>query len=355
MKKMIEFLKNMLLTIVNPDRILNLFKVKNLGQNSNKILENELIVKIMALALTIIFVIAARSEPVIPNTHRQNLENVPVSRIIDEEYTYFGSPIPTVDVILTGDRIQIEMLIAAGGVNAFIDLRDLAVGTHDDVLVHIESVSGQPISSQITVTASPSTVSGIEIDRLGTTEFSLELLGTMPDMDGRYDYNITVYPTDVEVSGPQRLLEEIDAIRVAFDPSNITMESGTTILQAIPVAHDSISHTVTGVEIYPSVVEVQVEIFENLRRIDVEVNESLSNIPSRHIIRSVEANLNQIQVWGDFTDMDSVLELPRIRFTDLDDDGRITIPIPPLLPDGVYSDTTEVEITVSYEVEPPLE
>lgn len=359
MKKIIELLKNMLLTIVYPNRILNLFKVKNLDHNSNKILGNDLIVKIVALVLTIAFVIAVNT-PETTSTYTETIFGIPLTPVLDENYTHFGSPIPShVNVILSGDRVQIDLLMgSASNVNAYLDLNGLEPGIeHDDVPIRIEGLDGRPI----TAIAVPNVVSGIRIAEIKEREFRLELAtingGIFDELDEPTSRNKHKKELDIDfvtIRGPEMLLDEITEVRALFNAINVENEIDVTSYEALIVANNISGVQISEVEIDPGTVGVTVEIYEDLRRINLEVNDNnISNIPSRHNIRNVTANINEIEVWGDFTNMDPVLELPRIRFSDLNDDGRITIEITSLLPEDVYSETTEVEITVVYEVEEP--
>jgi YbbR domain-containing protein len=350
-KKVFEFFKNILMMIVYPSRILELFKVKNLDRNYNKVLGNEQVVKVLALVIALIIVVTTRYTPdAAPTVHQETLEDVPVTILIDEDYTYFGT-IPThVDVILSGDRTLIEVFThSSGSITAHIDLRGLEPKVYENVLIQIRGETGQ-----ITATPSTSTIAEIEIVRIETMDFPIRIDDVLPidlpEINIRYAMEKVVTPNYVTVRGPQEFLDEIAAIRVTFDASSLTEEELTTgrlTFQGIVVAHDSTAHPVTGVDIEPSVVDVQLVIFENLRTIDIEVNSQQPlNLPKGYRIESMTTNITEIQVWGDFSEMDGAIVLPRINFTNLDEDGRKTVQIP--LPNDVFSEINEVEITVEY-------
>jgi len=359
MKKIIDFLKNILLAIVYPSRLLDLFRVKNLDENSNKILGNDNIVKVVALMIAVVIIVATRYTPTTTRTHREVIPDIPLETNIDEDYTYFGSPIPQhVNVILSGDRAEILLLLATSEVSAYIDLTDLEPGQHDNVPISINGVNNE----QITVTVDPSIVSGIEIDRIATRILPIEEVSrtNFPDLGIRYNYEeIITDPSEITVSGPQRILDEIDALRIPFDASNIAIEPGISFTDGLVIAHDSQLGEIRGVEFDPPTVQVRVEIYENLRTINIEINEELLNPPRGYEI-IVTADIDEIQVWGDFSEMDSVLESPSFSLADLDDEGQITLQIE--LPAGVYTEidetvvtVIEVEVTVEVEELPPPE
>ena len=351
LKKILEFIKYIPIMIVSPRRILEQFRVKNLDQGYNKVLGNDLVVKVLALVIAFVLVVAARYSPgtAQPALHQETLENIPVTILYDEDYTHSGPTIPThVDVILSGDITQIRILEAGGGITAHIDLRDLEPGIYPNVLIQVEGVT-----EPTTWTASPSTAGEIEIVRNETMELEIEPSPfNAPEIENRYIMEISVIPEVVTVRGPQRFLDEIVALRATFDASSIDDGSGERELffQGFVSAQDNVGNSVAGVKFDPQEVQVRVEIIENLRTITIEVNEQLLfNVPSDYTIESVTVDIDEIEVWGDFAEMDSTLVLPNINFENLDNNGRITIPISPRLPPGVESDTTEVEVTVIYE------
>jgi len=356
MKKIIDFLVNILLAIVYPNRILSLFRVKNLDQNSNKILGNDNIVKILALVIAVGFVFAVRYTPPSSANHREVLANQPVEMRIGEGYTYFGSPIPTVDVILSGDQTDIDILRATGGIRLFVDLSRLEPGEypHDNIPIGYELVG---VEGQVTVTVNPGAVSGIQIDRYETREFPVEVYErNFPDLDIRYIREVSVQPEYVEISGPARILDQIYNVRVPFDHSEIAPEPTDITHPGFIVANDIDLHTISGgIEFHQEVVQVRLVISQNTRRIGVELSsQPLAGIPLGYEITDIRLGIDEIEVWGgSFEDMEAPIILPRINFTSLDDNGQITVQVQPFLLNGVYSNIDEIDITVIYDPPPP--
>ena len=364
------FFISLLLAIVYPNRLLNLLRVKNLDEKSNKILGNDKIVKVLALIAAFVFVVAVRYTPTtsIPSQLEVTLR---LDKILDDRYTDFGSPIPSsVDVILTGDSVELELFRLNGGMNdlaASIDLNALEPGhVHDNVLVHVEGVTGQ---IQWVVAQNP--ISGIEIARLEEREIPVRVIAALPVVpsDSRYVYGeYRTVPESVTVIGPQRLLDEIDTVSVNFNVSDrILSEEEPMIIEideAVPLRG---LDRVWGVEIYPSArIEIRMPIYEDLRTVIFELNEDLLNLPtprSRIDIISITADISEIEIWGDFDNLsdwedfdevEGIFSLPRISFRDLDDDGQYTIEIP--LPPSIYTEidgevvtTIEIVVTVEYE------
>ena len=354
MKRIIDFLKNILLTIVYPNRLLTLFRVRNLDQNSNKILGNDSIVKVLALIGAIAFVGVIRYTPAPSRVYQETVSNITLVRYFDSEnYTYFGSPIPsTVEIILSGDRTDITLLIASGEIGAFIDLEGLEPGEHDSVVIGIR---GMP--SHITATVVPNIISGIVIDYVATETFHVNPFFIPAEIDpfGRYTYHkedIIVYPEYVTVTGPRRFVETIHQLQASFDFSDIDIILGRVSRPGMVVAQDINLNNVGGSLSFDApVISAELEIFENTRTVTIDARRPI-DIPENHHIVEIITNISEIQVWGDFERLQSILPLQRFSFDELDENGQITLTIS--LPVGLYSETTEVEITIIYEVITPV-
>ena len=354
MKRMIDFLKNILLTIVYPNRLLTLFRVRNLDQNSNKILGNDSIVKVLALVGAIAFVGVIRYTPAPSRVYSETISNITLVRYFDSEnYTYFGSPIPsTVEIILSGDRTDITLLIASGEIGAFIDLEGMEPGVHDSVLIGIRGVP-----SHITATVVPNIISGVEIDYVATETFRINPFLILPEIDpfGRYAYHeddIVIYPEYVTVTGPRRFVETIHELQVSFDFSDIDILPGSILRQGMVVAQDINLNNVGGsLAFNVPLIDATLEIFENTRTVGIDARRPI-DIPEHHHIIEIITNMNEIQVWGDFERLPLLLPLPRFSFEDLDENGQITLTIS--LPSGLYSETTEIEVTIVYEEITPI-
>jgi len=354
MKKISDFLKNMLLTIVYPNRILTLFRVKNLDQNSNKILGNDTVVRISALILAIVFVIYVRYTPA-TSIEYQRTVSVPLSVLLDDEhYTLLDNTIPQhIDVILSGDQTAIELLMGSTGISAHIDLTRFGHGTYEDVLIEVVG-AGQ----QITARANPSVIEEVEIARIEEEQFPVYLsIGhILVDEESRYQIgDITFYPEYVYVRGPQVLLDEIFRVQAILDITNISlMEARIEIFEESLVAIRRDIESIRGLSIYPLALRIEVEIYEDLRTIRLDLNRNLSDVPDTVRITNVTADHAQIEVWGNFANMADVIGLQPISFADLNDDGQVTVEV--RLPSGVYTEqdgeiVTIVEVVVTVEFE----
>lgn len=345
MGKIINFLKNLLLTIVYPDRLLTVFRVRNLDQNSNKILGNDKIVKIIALVGAIAFVGVIRYTPAPSRTFQETISNVTLVRYIDDEhYTYFGSQIPqNVEIILTGARTDITLLLASGEIGAYIDLTGLEQGQHENVLIGLRG-----IPSNITATVVPNIIPRVEIDYLVTEIFEISATLRPPEIEPNSKYAISemiIYPENVAVTGPLRFVGIIHELVVSFDMSDVTIEPGIFQLGGQLVAQDINFNNVGGITFSTAHISAEVEIYEDTQTVSIEVLRP-TNL-GNHSILEIITNVDSIEVWGDFTRFQSIITLPRFNLSDLDENGQTTFTIS--LPEGLYSDVSEVEVTVIYE------
>jgi len=365
MKKIIDFLKNMLLTVVYPNRILNLFRVKNLDQNSNKILGNDNVVRVLALIGAIAFVVYVRYAPAASIEYQRTISGVLLNVDMDHDnYTLLGNTIPQhIDVILTGDQTAIELLMGSAGIRAYIDLTNHGPGMYHDVIIEITGVG-----PQITALANPSFVAEVEIARIEEEPFPVYISPRFPVVDETSRYRIGEITYNLEyvyVRGPRVFLDEIFDVQAILDLSNISLTSARTEhfeepLGAIRIGPGGIE-SIRGVSIYPQTVRIEVEIYEDLRPINLGLNQNVVNVPEdQYKIINVTADIEQIEVWGNFANMREVIELPRVNFEALDDEGQVTLEVP--LPSGVYTEingeivtVVEVVVTVEFEEVPPPE
>ena len=352
MKKIIDFIVNIILAIVYPNRILRLFRVKNLDQNSNKILGNDNVVKILAFIGAITFVIFIRYEPAPPREEQRSV-SVQLNRNFNEnDYAILSGIIPQyIEVILAGRATDIE-LFATGNIEAYIDLNALGEGRHSNIIIRLAG-----IPEYIMATARPSTVDDVEIARLEQMEMRVEAFGAPLEIDISSRNRIgelIVYPEYVTVIGPRVFLNEIDTVRTSFDVSEEELTTPGITIPGFLIAHNAFLEDVRGVTFEPPAVTVQIEVYEHVKQITLELNEHILHLPRDYEILDVSQDIERIEVWGDFDEMDEIFELQRIHFSDLDENGQIALRVQ--LPSNVYTEIDGevvsyfiVIVTVEYE------
>lgn len=350
MKRIINFLISIPLAIIYPSRVLGLFKIKNLDRRSNQILENDNVVKTIAIVAAVGYVIATRYTPA-PTTVHQETFMIPLDKILDENYTDFGTLIPSeIAITLSGDRSQIGLFVASTDLRASLNLDAAGPGEHATIFIN----PPEDIPAGIGWTLQPNLLPDIEIARIEEAVFPIDVFATLPvlEIGSRYRFGeVTVSPEYVTIRGPQRVLDEIDEVLVRFAPEAPT--AALTIRHPGIAVAQSHFNQIRGIEFDPNVY-VHIEVYERLKTIEIEIDEMLSNVPRNHEIISVTSNIEEIVVWGDFDNMDDVHIIPRISFRDLDDEGQYTYIIQ--LPPNVYTEideetVTEIEVTITVEYE----
>lgn len=344
-KKIIDFIIAIPLVIIYPNRLLALFKVRNLDQRSNQILGNDRVVRLIAFVAAVIFVVSVRYTPAPPDSFQQTV-TIPLDKILDEAYTDFGSIIPeVVTLTLSGDRAQIELLIHGSDLRASIDLNAIGPGEHPTVF--IDPPEGLP--SEVTWALNPAVVEDIEIARLEEATFPIRVFSTLPELpiNSRYRFGEpTVYPAELTIRGPQRILDEIDEVLVSFIVSTELVVPGVITSPGIAVPQSHFER-IRGLE-FDSEVEVRMEVYEHIKTIPITFDPVLMNVPrGEYVIVDATSNLEEIVVWGDFEGMTDVIEVPRINFRELNDEQAFIYRV--ILPPNVFTEI-DGEIVTAFDI-----
>lgn len=343
-----DVLKKMLAMIVNPRLILDFFKIRNLDRNYNRMMANERTIRWVALIIAMVTVISVRYTP-LANAGTTEEIQLPLNvRINEDEYTYFGSEIPqTVTVFLTGDRLQIDLLLNSGNLEVYLDLNGL--DADEEHMVFIENNNS---SDRVTVRVEPQLISGIQVAPIIERHFSVEESVTpsilpLPEIDPRYRIEKVIEQEYIVVRGPEVLLDQVAEIRaiISRDELDFSLESQT--ITARLVASDGAGEAI-GIDLYPLELEIRIEIYENIHELTLEVD--LINVPDNIRVQRITLSPEIIEVWGAIEGLgdDWVLE---VDFNDLNSQGRKNILLE--LPDRVYSDVEEVSIRVDFNVIEP--
>jgi len=362
MKQFLQFLLSIPLIIVNPTRVLTLFQVKNLDQRTNKILENDRVVKILALVGAIVFVVSIRYTPATPAPVYSETLTIPVERILNEHYTDLGSAIPQqVELTLSGNPAQVTMLRQTRDFRAILDLDALGPGEHANAILRLN----EELPAEVTAILNPPVVNDVEIARLEEDTFKVVILPELPELPDYHRYSfgdIAVYPPEVTIRGPQRVLDEIEEVivRIRVTADMVTPGTITGEVQVVPLRNHE---WVRGVDVTPEFVSSQVIVHDLLRMVDIELSENLLNFPpNRYIFNDLTIDQTEIGLWGDFDALANwelydqntgTIMLPRLNFRDFTE-GILHLVIE--LPTNVFAQigeetVTNFEITVRLDYE----
>ncbi|MCJ7667509.1 MAG: CdaR family protein [Anaerolineae bacterium] len=216
-----------------------------------------------------------------------------------------GIPIEVVnkgeDLLILGDfEEEVTLLIrapqkvwgdlGAEEFHAYIDLADLGVGTHE------APVKVQHPGAVRVVEKSPDVVS-ITLDKAARRQFGVRvnILGEVPV---GYKYGVSVVtPSQVVVSGPQSLVDQVEAVVIDLQ---LRGEKATIEKAFEPWPQNRIGGTVSGVEISPPQVMVQLPIEQESGYRDVSVKVvTQGTVASGYWISDIRVNPSTVTVYGD--------------------------------------------------------
>jgi len=216
-----------------------------------------------------------------------------------------GIPIEVVnkgeDLLILGDfKEEVTLLIrapqkvwgdlGAEEFHAYIDLADLGVGTHE-VPVKVQ----HPGTVRV-VEKSPDVVS-ITLDKAARRSFrvGVNILGEVPV---GYKYGVPVVtPSQVVVSGPQSLVDQVEAVVIDLQ---LRGEKATIEKAFEPWPQNRIGSTVSGVEISPPQVMVQLPIEQEsgYRDLSVKVVPE-GTVASGYWISDIRVDPSTVTVYGE--------------------------------------------------------
>lgn len=250
----------------------------------------------------------------------------------------FGVP-PPVEVRASAPRDVAERLDGED-FRATADLANLPLGTHD-VPVRVEHVGGgRGVRIELTT---PSRVR-VTLQPLRTITVPVRAeVGLRPPV-GFEQGEFRVEPTEVEVSGPEELVQRVSEVVARVDLATATSDVRASVTL---IATNGSGATIDGVAIDPAQAEVTAEIRQTLFERTFAVRPEISGIPSPgYSIDSVEVEPTTVLLRGP---LDALNGLDAAETEPIDVSGAIadvTEAVALDLPDGVDAVTPDRPVTV---------
>lgn len=223
---------------------------------------------------------------------------------------------------------------------ATIDVADVEPGSGPQ-LVPIVVTSLDP---RITVLSSDPDVMTVELDSL-TTRTVPVVVERGPVPDGIELGDTTVQPTEVEVSGPSSVIDQVVAARadVAIQPGGIDIDQDVRLL---PV--DQLGDAVSPVDVEPATARVTIPVFTDRQSRTLPVAPVITGTPAAGFeIASVTVDPSVVTVEGD---ADQLVELEAIDTAPISVNGfssERTIEVDLATPTGVVPlDRSSVAVTI---------
>ncbi len=249
----------------------------------------------LILALTIWVVAMREQNPIVQDRFPQAIPIEVVNK--GEDLLILGRVEGEVTLLLRAPQ-KVWGDLGAEDFSAYVDLADLGTGAHE-VPVEVES----PETVRV-VEKSPAVVS-ITLDNDAQRWFSVgvNILGDVPV---GYKYGVPeVTPSQVAVGGPQSLVDQVEAVVIDLQ---LRGEKATMEKAFEPWPQNKIGSTVSGVEIRPSQVMVQLPIEQESGYRDVSVKVvTQGTVASGYWISDVRVDPSTVTVYGDPQRVDELL------------------------------------------------
>ena len=334
--------KNLWGFFTNPTKVFGIFKFLNIDLIYDEFLRNEKLIKILSFIVALLFVVSTRyTTPTNPFRTIYPISNYPLEWYQDSNnFVVIDSVIPeSVNVSLSGERNQVEMVATKANFEVYADLRNLPVGTHQVELKHTD------ISGGVAVAIDPSFIS-VTLDRL--IEEPRQVRADIMNEDLLPEYYTLGTPTlssnQVMVRGAESIVSEIASVRALIDLTHIS-EIGE--YEAPLVAFDSFG-TRLNVEFNPAILTASVELMSNSVEVPFDVSIT-GNPPEGYSISEIIVEPEQIELFGEQVILDTIesFHVP-IDLYQLNEDNEIWVDLE--RPDGIqYISEELVKINVLYE------
>ena len=333
--------KNLWNFFTNPSRILTVFKLDNLDAVYDKFLKNEKMMKALAFVVAILVVVSARYTPddssIRPSA---TIQNHPLTVYTNPNYEIIDSAIPeTVNVVISGDRTQVELTQMRPNFEIYADLRNLSEGTHQVELKYTN------ISNNIDLSINPTSITVTIAERVDM-EFSVE--ADFMNRNTLEEWYVLGNPTlsmdTVRIRGAKSIVDEIASVRALIDVSNI---EGLSAYEAPVVAFDNLGNRL-NVEIIPSTLTTSVEVMKKSEVVPFKVSIT-GNPPEGYSISEVIIEPAEIELFGERPILDLIESFPiSVDLYQLNENNEIWVDLE--YPEGVQAmSENRILVTIKYE------
>ena len=346
----LNFLKGIFIAIVNPSSILSFLKIENFDKNYNKVLANERALRWIAFVIAVVAVITVRYEPTAIARHSIEFPAQLQIRMDQETYEVIGHIPETVTVYLMGDPTQVNLLRNSGNLNFYIDLHNLEPNEPHNVLIEHDPLPN--VHSSIRIEVVPGVIGNLMLEPLvdkllPITNISLR---EFPELEPWLEHEYQLEIEAVHIRGRQSVIDNIFEVRalLIYDANNpATPENGTITKTASLIAEDIDGNVLDVVFLPRSQVQVELKVVDTSKTI--RLVPIIQNIPSNVRLSSVTVNPVEIDIWGLVELIGSELQV-EVSYHDLNNNGRKIVDL--VLPDGVFSETTRLDLNAEFSVIP---
>ena len=256
-----------------------------------KFFDSNLFYAILAviMAVFLIFYVESAENPVTEKTFSNvnvAVTGLPANHILDAEPE-------AVEIRVSGNRSAVNLSLPRD-VRAFVDLRNARPGTDIYPVQYTLPGGLSPVYVR------PDTVE-LSIDELGALDLPVRCQTTNAVRQGYSNLDPVLSPASVTVSGPRRILDQIEEARVSVDLAERTLNY-TADLPVLLLDKENHEFQSSRVHLSADTVNVHIPITENLSSKNVSVRTALSgNVDDRHIVAGVEVQPASVKITGSYT------------------------------------------------------
>ena len=299
-----------------------------------KTLTKNLGLKLLSLGVSILIwmVVIANENPVTTKT----FNNIPVTILKSEIVTNEGN---TFQVLNGTNMISVSVTakssvlsrITSNDVKAVADMSNLDV--YSRMLVPIDvSIPGFAVSE---VEANPTNLQ-VKIEMETTKSFPITATSSGTPRDGYFVGKLTVDPKQIEISGPESIVDTIAEVTAAVDVTGLSKDTNESAVIAI-YDHNGkvIDQTLIQHNLGEDGVSVAVSIYET-KTVPINFDASMIRTASGYVLDEVVIEPKSISIIGAKEDLDILesIDIPPIALkkTGLSKTTEMTIDITPYLP-----------------------
>ena len=323
-------------------KVMEIFKdfAKNLDRLSGR--KSTLLIVSLFLAF-FVFICIDKESNVMIDQYAEILYDQPVTAVYNEElYVIEGLP-KAVDITLIGQRRHIFLAKQSPSKGVSVDLTGLKPGNHKVTLKYTQRLKSldyklDPSQVNVTIYEKVSENRSLTYDILHQDKLDSKL----------YISDVEIDRTDVIIKGAQYKLNEVANVKALLDVNNIpNPAAGEITVKDIPlVAYDN-DGKIVDVEIVPKTVAANVTITSPSKEIPIRIV-PVGNLAFGKSIKSMEANLSKVTVYGEQAAIDAIEQLDveiDVKGLDADKDFNVTLKKPKGITE-ISSKTLTVKVAV---------
>lgn len=308
----------------------------------DKWLKSNAFVKIMSVGLAILLYIAVNDTPLGMQTNNQNMatviRNVSLDAELDERrFTVVEMP-QTVNLTLSGNSFLLNRVVV-GNYRAFVDLSTYGAGVHINVPVRVEG-----LPEGIDYTTEPSTVR-VVMEKTEQKEVTVEAEVIGQPAEGYTVGSPAIAPEKVLVRAGESRLKQVAVVKAMVNVS----DKSEAVKQTVELkAYNDAGEVVDGVEIDPSVAEIEVPIQSPSK--EVLIRPRVTKLPPEgYSIQAITFNQERVMVYGETEVLDEleVYPGPELDLSGVTKDRTYERQVPLIKGvDHIDPEMIEIEVTI---------